>query len=472
MSSGGGVLNPINDISNILVGTKNLFVNPAKQFNKYIEPAAIEALPAAIAIGGTIASGGLLAPAALPFLIGGASTYGAQLATEGAGKMFSGTTPSIGDFAIGAAAGGLTFGAQAALSALSAPSSLASTAASTTPNYLTMSASQLASSVAPTTAATSGSGFFGTIGSALGSGLSTVTGALGTTGEILQAAGLATTAYSLIKGKNTAGQCNNVQSLAQQFSSNASSFDNTYQAITASNAQQSLSTLQSLYSQETSLANQISSSGSSCVSSTVISQLQQTLATMQTYIQQVQTYLGQSTSSTSSSASSTSSACESAQQSFTNIVSQFTNAYSSVTTNTASGEVQALQSYYSQAVNIGNEIVSSCGSNSTLTSTIQNYLNTMASDIQGLQSAISNASVSSSASSTFSPISDLTSGSLFNPTSAYAATLPTTSASGASNTIAANSAANTTTWESIAIIGGAVFAVGFITWELTKGVAK
>ena len=468
MSSGGGVLNPLNDISNIFEGTKNLFVNPAKQFNKYIEPAALEALPAAIAIGGTIASGGLLAPAALPFLVGGATTYGTQLATEGAGKMFSGTPPSIGDFAAGAAAGGLTFGAQAALGALSAPS-VASTAASTTPNYLTMSASQLANSVVPTATASSPS-LFGTIGSALGTGFTDVSGALGTTGQILQVAGTAMSAYSMIKGQNTQGQCNNVQSLGQQFSSNASSFDNTYQAITASNVQQSLSTMKSLYSQETSLANQISSSGSSCVSSTVISQIQQTLSSMQTYIQNIETYLGQSSSSTSSTSSSstasTSSACITAQQNFTNLTSQFTNAYSSVTTNTASGVLPELKSYYSEAVNAGNEIVSACGNNSTITSTIQSYLNAMATDIQNLQTAATTAT-----SSSYNPISNLTSGSIFNPTSAYAGTLPATSAPGATQAMAANSAANTSKWESMAIIGGGIAVVGLITWELTKGVA-
>ncbi|MHB8387755.1 MAG: hypothetical protein ACYC97_02120 [Metallibacterium sp.] len=469
MGSGGGILNPLNDISNVLEGTKNLFINPGKQIHKYIEPAAIEALPAAIAVAGTIASGGLLAPAALPFLVGGATTYGAQLATEGAGKMFSGTTPSIGDFGAGLAAGGLTFGAQAALGALSAPSSLASTAASSAPNYLTMSASQLAAQTTGTAAAGSSS-LFGTIGSDLGTGFSAITGALGTAGHVLEVSGLAMSAYSMIKGKNTSGQCNSVQSLASQFQSNAQSFDNTYQAIVASNAQQSLTTMQSLYSQETSLANQISSSGSSCVSSTVITQLQQALSSMQTNIQQVQTYLGQATSSTTATGTpASSSACATAQQNFTSLTSQFTNTYSSVTTATASGALSTLQSYYSEAVNKGNQIVSACGNDSTLTSTIQSYLNAMATDIQNLQSSINSIASSSTLSS---PISDLTSGTIFNPTSAYAGTLPATSAAGASNTIAANSATNTSTWQSVALIGGAVAAVGFITWELTKGVAK
>ncbi len=108
------ILNPIHDIENIFQGTKNLFVNPAKQFHKYILPAAEEALPAAVAAAGTILSGGALAPVLIP---GAVATYGTQAATEGLGKMLSGTPPNIGS----ALAGIGVSGALGAISALGAP---------------------------------------------------------------------------------------------------------------------------------------------------------------------------------------------------------------------------------------------------------------------------------------------------------------------------------------------------------------
>lgn len=112
---GGSIFNPINDIKNIVEGTKNLIVNPAKQFDKYILPAAKSALPVAAVAATSLIPG---AQALLPEAIAGAvGTYGTQIATKGLGNLTSGGTPSIGDFAAGLAAAG----AVGAISALGAP---------------------------------------------------------------------------------------------------------------------------------------------------------------------------------------------------------------------------------------------------------------------------------------------------------------------------------------------------------------
>ncbi len=105
MSWWDSILNPIKDIENIASGLGNLFTNPSKQINKYILPAAEEALPAAAAV-----ATGIYAPNYLGTAITGAiGTYGTQLATEGIGKMTSGTPPSIGDYLAGAAAAGTEY---------------------------------------------------------------------------------------------------------------------------------------------------------------------------------------------------------------------------------------------------------------------------------------------------------------------------------------------------------------------------
>jgi len=103
------ILNPINDISNIWEGTVHLFTNPSKQINKYILPAAEEALPAAAVAASFLVpdATGLEKSAAIGGAIG---TYGSQLATEGIGKMMSGTPPSIGDFIGGVVGAGLGAG--------------------------------------------------------------------------------------------------------------------------------------------------------------------------------------------------------------------------------------------------------------------------------------------------------------------------------------------------------------------------
>jgi len=117
------IFNPINDIKNIAEGAKNLVINPAKQFHKYILPAAESALPAAASVGMTVLSAGALLPEAIALSAG---TYGTQVATKGLGNLTSGGVPSIGDWGAGiAAAGGV-----GAISALGAPAAGLTTATS------------------------------------------------------------------------------------------------------------------------------------------------------------------------------------------------------------------------------------------------------------------------------------------------------------------------------------------------------
>jgi len=168
------IFNPINDIENIAEGAKNLVINPAKQFHKYILPAAEAALPAAASVGMTVLSAGALLPEAIALSAG---TYGTQVATKGLGNLTSGGVPSIGDWGAGiAAAGGV-----GAISALGAPA-------------------------AGLTTATSGVGSIGTGTSAFMSGLGTIgsdiTGGISSLGSLF---GLGGTAAATTAGATAAG---------------------------------------------------------------------------------------------------------------------------------------------------------------------------------------------------------------------------------------------------------------------------
>ena len=140
----------------------------------------------------------------------------------------------------------------AATAGTQAAANVAATGA-TTANYLTGPIPSFIPSLSGgTVAATTGGSFLSSVGSALG----TTLGALSTTAKALGIAAMGMEAYSIIKSRNTLGQCNNVQSLSSQFSSDSTEFNSLASAITPSNAQQTLSQLQSIYSN----ANQVGSS--------------------------------------------------------------------------------------------------------------------------------------------------------------------------------------------------------------------
>ena len=437
--SGGSILNPVHDFDSIFNGTKNLIANPGKQFNKFIEPAAITALPLAAAGLATLATGGLASPLLYPAIAGAAGTYGGEIATQGLGALTSGKPPSIGDFAIGAGLAAGTYGLQ---SLLSPAIPTVSTATSTAPNLLSTSGFNTAMAnigTAGSTATTSGS-FLGSvgstlsgIGSALGSGLTGTLDVLGTAAKVLTIAATGMEAYSLIQSHNTAGQCNSVQSQAQQFGSIAQTFNSDYQAVTASNAQQTLSTLQSLYSQANQLGSAIISSGSACVNSSVANQIQQTLSQMQTAISNLQTALGKtsSTSTTptstypastaSSSTASASSTCTSYQNQFSSAVSQF-NALASQTP--SSSQYSQMQGLYQQAQSIGNAIQlnSTCGTSAVM-SIVQNSLYGMGNDLQEVANTLDSQGISTSSIQPTMPSSLATSSSATTPSSTVSSIL-------------------------------------------------
>ena len=396
----GGFLNPINDLINVATGAVHLVTEPAVQIHKYIEPAVISALPAIGAVAGC-ATGVLCAPA----IAGAVGTYGAQAATQGISGLLGGKTPSIGDFAIGAGAAGGTYGIEALTSgSLTAPlaqgynifnpaatattttASNVATTGVTTGNLLTEPMSQIMTGInsggATTTAATGG-GLF----SALGTGLSDTLGALATTAKALGIAATGMEAYSLIKSRNssgaTAGQCNNVQALASQFSNDSTQFNTLVSSITASNASQTLSQLQTIYSNANQIGSNIISSGSACVDSTVANQIQQTLASMQQSISQLESDLGAvATTSTTTASAAVSSTCANNQQAFSNLVTQFNQTLQS---GQSAPVYSALLGYYQQAQDIAQQISSdsTCGTSSVM-GIITNNLTAMANSMQQL----------------------------------------------------------------------------------------
>ena len=437
--SGGSILNPVHDFDSIFNGTKNLIANPGKQFNKFIEPAAITALPLAAAGLATLATGGLASPLLYPAIAGAAGTYGGEIATQGLGALTSGKPPSIGDFAIGAGLAAGTYGLQ---SLLSPAIPTVSTATSTAPNLLSTSGFNTAMAnigTAGSTATTSGS-FLGSvgstlsgIGSALGSGLTGTLDVLGTAAKVLTIAATGMEAYSLIQSHNTAGQCNSVQSQAQQFGSIAQTFNSDYQAVTASNAQQTLSTLQSLYSQANQLGQAIISSGSACVDSTVTNQIQQTLSQMQTAISNLETALGQTSSTTPASPATTSTAptttstnlgvsstCTTNQQQFSNLVGGFNSAIGQPISSNLYSQLSGL---YQQAYTTAQAIQadSTCGTASAM-SIIDNNLSSMQTQLQQIANELTAQGVSTSS------IQPSYSSSVATPTSSSSTTNPVISA--------------------------------------------
>ena len=440
----GGILNPVNDLVNIATGAVHLVTEPAVQIHKYIEPAVISALPIAGVVAGC-ATGILCAPA----VAGAIGTYGAQLKTQGVGGLLGGKTPSIGDFAIGATAAAGTYGIEALTSgSLSAPlatgynifnpaatagtatniataGTTAGTAASNsliTGNFGLPTLSGLGSAGAGTAATTSG-GLLSSVGSALSDTL----GALSTVAQTLGVAATGMEAYSLIESRNasgaTAGQCNNVQSLASQFSSDASQFNTLISGITSSNAQQTLSQMQSIYSNANQIGSSIISSGSSCVDSTVANQIQQTLSSMQQEISQLESDLGvpnttSAATTTSATSSAISSTCSNNQQAFSNLVTQFNQALQSGQTATV---YSMLLGYYQQAQGIASQISSdsTCGTSSVM-GIVSNNLTAMANSVQQLGNELTAAGVSTSQlSATYS------SGSPYGTTSSSTATTAT-----------------------------------------------
>ena len=446
----GGILNPVNDLVNIATGAVHLVTEPAVQIHKYIEPAVISALPIAGVVAGC-ATGILCAPA----VAGAIGTYGAQLKTQGVGGLLGGKTPSIGDFAIGATAAAGTYGIEALTSgSLFAPlatgynifnpaatvgtqvaanvattgataATTAGTAASNsliTGNFGLPTLSGLGSAGAGTAATTSG-GLLSSVGSALSDTL----GALSTVAQTLGVAATGMEAYSLIESRNasgaTAGQCNNVQSLASQFSSDASQFNTLISGITSSNAQQTLSQMQSIYSNANQIGSSIISSGSSCVDSTVANQIQQTLSSMQQEISQLESDLGvpnttSAATTTSASSSAVSSTCSNNQQAFSNLVTEFNQALQSGQTATV---YSMLLGYYQQAQGIASQISSdsTCGTSSVM-GIVSNNLTAMANSVQQLGNELTAAGVSTSQlSATYS------SGSPYGTTSSSTATTAT-----------------------------------------------
>ena len=409
----GGILNPINDIVHFATGAVHLITEPSVQINKYIEPAVISALPAAAVAAGCIT--GFMCGPAVAFAAG---TYGAQLDTQGIGGLLGGKTPSIGDFAIGTAAAGGTYGIEALTSgSLSAPlaqgynifnpaatagmsnvSTTAATAGTASSNLLNPAAfSQAMSTIGSggTATAATGGGFLSSVTGALSSGLSDTLGALSLAAKTLGIAATGMEAYSLIKSRNasgaTAGQCNSVQSLASQFSSDANQFNTLVSGVTASNAQQTLSQLKTIYSNANQTGSNIISSGSACVDSTVANQIQQTLSSMQTEISQLESDLGQAATSSSAAVSST---CSSEQQAFSNLVTQFNQALQSGQT---ASVYSALLGYYQQAQGIAQKISSdsTCGTSSVM-GIVNNNITAMGNSLQQLANELTAQGVSTS----------------------------------------------------------------------------
>ena len=475
----GGILNPINDLVNITTGAVHLVTEPAVQIHKYIEPAVISALPIVGVVAGC-ATGIMCAPA----IAGAVGTYGAQLATQGVGGLLGGKTPSIGDFAIGAGAAAGTYGIEALTSgSLSAPLATgynifnpaatagtatniatAGTAASNsliTGNFALPSLSGISSGILPTTAVAATTG---------GSILSDTLGVLSAASQVLGIAATGMAAYSMIESRNasgaTAGQCNNVQSLASQFSGDASQFNSLISGITSSNAQQTLSQMQSIYSNANQIGSSIISSGSSCVDSTVANQIQQTLSSMQQEISQLESDLGvpnttsAGTTTTSTTSSTISSTCSNNQQAFSNLVTEFNQALQSGQTATV---YSMLLGYYQQAQGIASQISSdsTCGTSSVM-GIVSNNLTAMANSVQQLGNELTAAGVSTSQlSATYSP-SPVYSSSSASPYYMQTGTTPTTTAA------TTNTAIQSTISKYMPeiLIGGAALVGGVILYAI------
>ena len=482
----GGILNPINDLKNIAMGTVHLVTEPAVQIHKYIEPAVISAIPIA-----GVAAGCLTGVLCAPAIAGAVGTYGAQLATQGVGGLLGGKTPSIGNFAVGATAAAGTYGLEALTSgSLSAPLAQgynifnpAATAVATNPITTTAAANNmlltgnfglptLAGINSGTAAATSG-GLLSSVGSTLSSGLSDTLGALSLTAKTLAIAATGMEAYSLIKSRNTAGQCNSVQSSASQFSSDATQFNTLVSGITASNAQQTLSQLQSIYADANQEGSSIMSSGSACVDSTVTSQIQQTLANMQQEISQIESDLGQTatgsatstTASTGTTATGTTSAtsatttasptCLNNQQTFSNLVTEFNQ---SLQSGQSASVYSILTGYYQQAQNIAQQISadSTCGTSSVM-GIVNNNLTAMANSIQQLGNELNTQGINTSQ---ISPV--------YSSSSAYSP-----SGTNSSTTASTTTATNATTTQSILsqyapelVVGGLALVGGIILYSI------
>ena len=447
----------------------------------------------AIGVVAGCATGVLCAPA----IAGAVGTYGAQLATQGVGGLLGGKTPSIGNFAIGAGAAAGTYGLEALTSgSLTAPlaqgynifnpaatagtqaaANVATTGTATTGNLLTEPISQVMSAInsgGVATAATTGGGFLSSVGSALGTGLSDTLGALSTVAQTLGIAATGMEAYSLIKSRNssgaTAGQCNNVQALASQFSSDSTQFNSLISAITSSNAQQTLSQMQSIYSNANQVGSSIISSGSSCVDSTVANQIQQTLSSMQQEISQLESDLGVpnttsgATAITSATPSAASSACLNNQQTFSNLVTQFNQTLQSGQTTTV---YSTLLGYYQQAQGVAQQISvdSTCGTSSVM-GIVNNNLTAMANSIQQLGNELNAAGIN-----TFQTPSAYTSSSA-NPyyTQTQTGTTPTTPTT--PTTLTTPTAANTAIQSTIStympeiLIGVAALTGGIILYAI------
>ena len=419
----GGILNPVNDLMNIATGAVHLVTEPSVQIHKYIEPAVISAIPA---IG--VAAGCLTGVLCAPAIAGAVGTYGAQLATQGVGGLLGGKTPSIGDFAIGTAAAGGTYGiealtsgsltaplaqgynifnpaATAGLSNLSTTGAAAGTASSNmllSGNFGLPTLAGINSGTAAATTAATGGGFLSTVGSALGTGLSTTLGVLNTAAKTLAVAATGMEAYSLIESRNTsgatAGQCNEVQSLASQFSNDSTQFNNLISGITSSNAQQTLSQLQSIYSNANQVGQNIISSGSACVDSTVTGQIQQTLSGMQQEISQLESDLGVPNTTTNATANNSSigvsSTCANNQQEFSNLVTEFNQILQS---GQSASVYSALLGYYQQAQGIAQQISSdsTCGTSSVM-GIVNNNIAAMGNSIQQLSNELNAQGVNTS----------------------------------------------------------------------------
>ena len=99
-------------VSNVLVGTKNLFVNPLHQIITYIAP-PVEKIAPAVAVGASalIPGGQLFLPEAIGYAAG---QYGTMASTQGINSFFNNKPITVGEFAggVAGAAGGYGYASE------------------------------------------------------------------------------------------------------------------------------------------------------------------------------------------------------------------------------------------------------------------------------------------------------------------------------------------------------------------------
>ena len=98
--------------SNVLVGTKNLFINPLHQITTYIAPPVEKALPAlAVGASALIPGGQLFLPEAIGYAAG---QYGTMASTQGINSFFNNKPITVGEFAggVAGAAGGYGYASE------------------------------------------------------------------------------------------------------------------------------------------------------------------------------------------------------------------------------------------------------------------------------------------------------------------------------------------------------------------------